>query len=528
MKVDSISLKTNLVSGFKSKINTENNKKADSFGSLNLMTPCDAKYLINPTKISFKGNHLIKLSPNELEKLKTSVESRVRAFGISNFEIARINWKANFATQAIDKLLNHKIMEYNENIAYEIDNITTKLTVSPNEKADSEALLDFADFIVSDSVKKIIDNSSIKKSLSDILYSVDHYDIDAKKDFINFLLYNPEILAKNTQLGRFIARVNDYTYQDIIDNIDKPYYVSTQKFKIGNYSSIAEQQTTKETNTQINDGKPKGFAQIGGQSKAIETIQNKFIFPKKFPELFQGVQPEKGAILYGPPGTGKSLLAKALSEESDSYFVKIGASDMSQRWVGSSEENWRKLFDDLKANQPAILFVDEADALCKKRGSNDIHGDKELNQFLKLMSDLNLDNTDVFVLMATNKLEAFDEAVLRDGRFGTHIEMLPPQNEKEVEEIFNIHSKNLKLDKNVSENKIEIFKKMLELKLTGSGIEGVLKNSHENALNRLGLFEKMKNNTVTSSDIDNFSIKKEDILTALDKRNVVNKRKVGF
>ena len=106
--------------------------------------------------------------------------------------------------------------------------------------------------------------------------------------------------------------------------------------------------------------------------------------------------------------------------------------------------------------------------------------------------------------------------------------MLPPQNEKEVEEIFNIHSKNLKLDKNIDENKTEIFKKILELNLTGSGIEGVLKNSHYEALNRLALYEKMKNNTITPEDIANFTIKQEDILVSLEKRKGNKKRSIGF
>jgi SpoVK/Ycf46/Vps4 family AAA+-type ATPase len=362
---------------------------------------------------------------------------------------------------------------------------------------------------------------------------------------VKYINEHKELLNKGINLGKYIAKAWINTYEDLISQLQQPEPpIEPLEVKkdaddrghlgFGDLFAPKETEETKNLGT-VKTKTPNelsGFERIGGQSKAIEQLKRAVIFPRRFPQLYIGRNLEKGAILYGPPGTGKSLMATAFAEEYGAYFVKIAATEMQNKYVGQTEQNWRNLFEDLKANQPALLFIDEIDALCKKRGSGDIHGDKELNQFLKLVSDIKAENLDVFILGATNNYEALDPAVLREGRFGLHIEMRPPQTLTDVEEIFNIHSKNIKLDENVKSEKQAIFRTILDLGLTGAGIEALINKAFDNAFERLGLFEKMDNNTVTEEDTENFSIKAEDFFAELEnqkkQKQAPKNRKIGF
>lgn len=522
-------------------INRKNtNSKIESkseFRNFELRYPSSAYYTHN---INFKGNYKLKKLPKEeLETMQRYLRQKVIALGERDFEIPNF-CEANFATQAVVKLINHPIMG-KANLVGGLGGIYGALFACPQtEQRNAEAMLKFIDFLTEKDIENVVDNHEIKQCLGSTIAFVNHDDVEYKINFIKYLAANPELMNKNIMLSTYIDSCNEYTFNDIVSCINSPQPPHTVldtgdgrllKFRPDLYTYYSDTSTqksdeisskTKEKQNTPTVEKPTGFARVGGQKLAKEILKNTVIFPKNFPEFYQGIKPEKGAILYGPPGTGKTLLAKALAEECNCHFVKIGASDMEERWVGATTKNWQNLFTELKEHQPAILFIDEADALCKKRGGIDTHGDKELNQFLKLMSDLKDDNVDVFVLLATNNINAFDKAILRDGRFGLKVQVLPPQDIDEIEEIFNIHSAGLRLDSSFMENKKEIFQKMLDMKLAGSDIEGTCKKAHYEALKRMGLLQKMETKTVTAMDVQNFSITADDFFVTLDKRSKEN------
>ncbi len=506
-------------------IHTKNNLgKAQEIGSngysLAQSLPCDAKYLIRKNNISFKGKNDIKrVSQEELEKIKNEASKKAKELGID----LGMTWdmgNKNIPIQLTNLLLNHKIIE-NESVKDNMSHIILSISQSSSCTLQAKELLNFSDFITSDEVKDVYNNESVSDRLGQILLGLTHNNsLQQKIDIVRYINQHKEILNKGINLGEYIEKVDRRTYEDYISELHKtnPSEIPPESNNT-NTDCMLKEKTEKLGRVATKDPKGiSGFDRIGGQNEAITQLKRAIIFPRRYPQLYAGRNTEKGAILYGPPGTGKSLMATAFAEEYGAYFIKIAATEMQNKYVGETEENWRNLFEELKENQPALLFIDEMDALCKKRGSGDIHGDKELNQFLKLVSDIKAENLDVFILGATNNFDALDPAVLRDGRFGLHIEMLPPQSLSDVKEIFDIHTKNHRLDKDVQEQEQLIHQTILDVGLTGSGIEALVNNAHDNALERLGLFEKMENNTVTEEDLANFSIKAEDFIKALSER----------
>lgn len=287
-------------------------------------------------------------------------------------------------------------------------------------------------------------------------------------------------------------------------NFEKDILPAIQKQNLKSISSIVKGPQMKS--------RPLTFSEIGGQDKAINELKKGIIFPIKYPEAYQNTTVNHGTILYGPPGTGKTLVAQALANEADADFIKLNGLELESKWVGESEERWRELFECAKQNQPSIIFIDEFDAVAKKRGGADVYGDKVVNQILTLMSDIEKDGDNVYVIAATNKLGMLDDAITRSGRFGKHIEMLAPDL-KGTRKIIDIHSKNKPLSEDI--NLDAVAEKMYSKKATGADIASILTESQSNAYERAGIFEKMDAGTFEASDLDNLRITYEDLDKAI-------------
>jgi transitional endoplasmic reticulum ATPase len=163
-------------------------------------------------------------------------------------------------------------------------------------------------------------------------------------------------------------------------------------------------------------------------------IKQKLQFIKKFienPQLIRqlGVAPPSGLLLSGPPGTGKTTIARVLASETDASFFGVNVADIFSKWLGESEQRVKELFARARAQVPAIIFIDEIDAVTERRGDGDSAGDRVrnavVNMFLAEMDGLD-SSTRVFVIGATNRPELLDEALLRPGRLGERIEIPLP------------------------------------------------------------------------------------------------------
>nr|XP_034956488.1 transitional endoplasmic reticulum ATPase [Zootoca vivipara] len=189
-----------------------------------------------------------------------------------------------------------------------------------------------------------------------------------------------------------------------------------------------------------------GYDDIGGCRKQLAQIKEMVELPLRHPALFKaiGVKPPRGILLYGPPGTGKTLIARAVANETGAFFFLINGPEIMSKLAGESESNLRKAFEEAEKNAPAIIFIDELDAIAPKREKT--HGEVErriVSQLLTLMDGLK-QRAHVIVMAATNRPNSIDPALRRFGRFDREVDIGIPDATGRLE-ILQIHTKNMKL-----------------------------------------------------------------------------------
>ncbi|CAE8587413.1 unnamed protein product [Polarella glacialis] len=184
------------------------------------------------------------------------------------------------------------------------------------------------------------------------------------------------------------------------------------------------------------------YADIGGLDDQIMEIKEAVELPLTHPELYEdvGIKPPKGVILYGVPGTGKTLLAKAVAAETSATFLRVVGSSVLFEYLGDGPKLVREMFRVAQEHAPSIIFIDEIDAVATKRYDTTSGGEKEIQRtMLELLNQLDgFDETgDVKVIMATNRIESLDPALIRPGRIDRKIEF-PLPDEKTKRRIFQV------------------------------------------------------------------------------------------
>jgi 26S proteasome regulatory subunit T2 len=217
----------------------------------------------------------------------------------------------------------------------------------------------------------------------------------------------------------------------------------------------------------------ESYADIGGLHDQIQEIKEAVELPLTHPELYEeiGIKPPKGVILYGEPGTGKTLLAKAVANQTSATFLRVVGSELIQKYLGDGPKLVRELFrvaDDLS---PSIVFIDEVDAIGSKRYESSSGGTREVQRtMLELLNQLDGfdERGDVKVIMATNKIESLDPALIRPGRIDRKIEF-PLPDAKTKRNIFKIHTGKMSLGADVD---LEVFV-MSKDELSGADIKAI-------------------------------------------------------
>lgn len=210
----------------------------------------------------------------------------------------------------------------------------------------------------------------------------------------------------------------------------------------------------------INSEKPKvKFDDVAGVEEAKEEVKEIVDFLKN-PERYirLGAKIPKGVLLVGPPGTGKTLLAKAVAGEAEVPFFSVSGSSFIEMFVGVGASRVRDLFENAKKEAPAIVFIDEIDAIGKSRAAGSMMGgnderEQTLNQLLAEMDGFDSDKSPVIVLAATNRPEVLDAALLRPGRFDRQVLVDKPDFKGRVD-ILKVHSKEVKLSNDVNMDEI--------------------------------------------------------------------------
>merc|ERR1712018_792890 len=203
------------------------------------------------------------------------------------------------------------------------------------------------------------------------------------------------------------------------------------------------------------DARPtEDYNDIGGLDKQIQELQEAVVLPMTHKEKFVniGIHPPKGVLLYGPPGTGKTLMARACAAQTKSTFLKLAGPQLVQMFIGDGAKLVRDAFALAKEKAPAIIFIDELDAIGTKRFDSEKAGDREVQRtMLELLNQLDgfSSTSDIKVIAATNRVDILDPALLRSGRLDRKIEFPAPTEEARAR-IMQIHSRKMTISKDVN------------------------------------------------------------------------------
>ncbi len=280
---------------------------------------------------------------------------------------------------------------------------------------------------------------------------------------------------------------------------------------------IIKQETTLRISERLTEIDEKGsdyitYEDVGGLDKEIERVREMVELPLRHPSLFKrlGIEPPKGVLLRGPPGCGKTLLARAVANESEAHFISINGPEIMSKFYGESEKKLRKLFIEAEEKSPSIIFIDEIDAIAPKRET--VTGEVErrvVAQLLALMDGLH-GRGRVIVIGATNRPNSLDEALRRPGRFDREIEIKVP-NEKGRREVFQIHTRNMPLDKKVS---LKEYSKITH-GFVGADIEAVCREAAMSALRRYLPKIDLESEIIDPDLLEQIEVNKDDFDQAL-------------
>ncbi|MDM7275133.1 MAG: CDC48 family AAA ATPase [Thermoprotei archaeon] len=253
------------------------------------------------------------------------------------------------------------------------------------------------------------------------------------------------------------------------------------------------------------------YEDIGGLSHVIARVRELVELPLRHPELFKrlGIEPPKGILLYGPPGNGKTLLAKAVANESDAHFIAINGPEIMSKFYGESEQRLREIFEEAKKNAPAIIFIDEIDAIAPKR--DEVVGEVErrvVAQLLALMDGLE-SRGQVIVIAATNRINAVDPALRRPGRFDREIEVPLPDKQGRLE-ILQIHTRHMPLAEDVDLAKLADMTKGY----TGADLAALAREAAMYALRRYLPEIDIEQEKIPVEVLEEMVVKMEDFLAA--------------
>jgi len=211
------------------------------------------------------------------------------------------------------------------------------------------------------------------------------------------------------------------------------------------------------------------YEDIGGLADQLQEVRETVEMPLDRPEMFTevGINPPSGVLLYGPPGTGKTMLAKAVANQTNASFIKMAGSELVHKFIGEGAKLVRDLFEVARENEPAVIFIDEIDAIASKRTDSKTSGDAEVQRtMMQLLSEMDGfdERGDIRLIAATNRFDMLDPAILRPGRFDRLIEVPKPEADgREI--IFQIHTRNMNVSDDVD------FAELAELATDASGAD---------------------------------------------------------
>lgn len=366
-------------------------------------------------------------------------------------------------------------------------------------------------------IKKIDDDSIIDVVLKPPSNNLTYYEVTPegiKSDNTNVIV-TEQLMDEFVRhdIGVHIESNNNYSsfFQFLLSLVIFPaiYLFIARRFMNGDVNMPGQKSNDLEFSNDVDTGVT--FNDVAGIDEVVAEVQEYVDFlktPEKYEEA--GAKIPAGCLLYGKPGTGKTLLAKAIAGEAGVPFISFSASQFVELFVGLGASRMRKLFENARKNSPCILFIDEIDAIGKKRSAGNIPGgnderEQTLNQFLTELDGFK-DNSGVIVIGATNRLDVLDDALLRPGRFDRKI-CVPLPNSVARRKMIDVHADGKKFDDNVNFDDIAA-------KTTGSSGADIKNMLNESAINAVRG--------------DRVAISQNDIETAIEKVSIGLPRTIKY
>ena len=258
------------------------------------------------------------------------------------------------------------------------------------------------------------------------------------------------VIVKSSTGPRFVVSLSQFIEEEI--KVGAQVGLNQQSFAV--MCVLPSPRDPAVFGMEIEEAPDVKFSQIGGLDTQISEIREIVELPLKRPDLFTsvGIEPPKGVLLHGPPGTGKTILAKAVAQSTEATFMRVVGSEFVQKYIGEGARLVRELFELAKTKSPAIIFIDELDAIGARRMDGATSGDREVQRTLmQILAEMDGFDArgEVKLIAATNRLDMLDPALLRPGRFDRVIEIPLPSKEAR-ESILKIHTKGMNLDRDVN------------------------------------------------------------------------------
>ncbi|CAO3651431.1 unnamed protein product [Cunninghamella echinulata] len=349
---------------------------------------------------------VLRASAEEMDNRTRLLENEVK---IMKSEIQQIQHEQNTMKERIKD--NKEKIRMNKQLPYLVGNVVELLDIDPDEEEEEEGAN--------------VDLDSRRKGKCAVIKTSTRQTI-----FLPLIgLVDPATLKPGDIIG-----VNKDSYL-ILDTLPAEYDSRVKAMEV--------------------DEKPtEDYNDIGGLDKQIEELVEAVVLPMTHADRFKniGIKPPKGVLMYGPPGTGKTLLARACAAQTNSTYLKLAGPQLVQMFIGDGAKLVRDAFNLAKEKSPAIIFIDELDAIGTKRFDSDKSGDREVQRtMLELLNQLDGFSSDerIKVIAATNRIDILDPALLRSGRLDRKIEF-PLPNEEARARILQIHSRKMNVSKDVN------------------------------------------------------------------------------
>jgi 26S proteasome regulatory subunit T1 len=289
-----------------------------------------------------------------------------------------------------------------------------------------------------------------------------------------------KILDPNTDHSRYIIHVKkqakyivDLSDQLSPTDVEEGMRVGVEKKKYSITLPLPPKIDPTISLMTVEDRPDVTYSDIGGYKEQIDQLREVLELPLLNPQIFTqlGIDPPKGVMLYGPPGTGKTLTARAVANRTDACFIRISGCELVQKYVGEGARMVRELFQMARTKKASIIFFDEIDSIGGVRSDDPEHGDTEVQRtMLEIINQLDgFDSRgNIKVLMATNRPDVLDPALIRPGRIDRKIEYSLPDLEGRVQ-IFKIHARTMAVEK---ETRFELLARLTN-NCTGADIRSV-------------------------------------------------------